>query len=352
MAYNQYNNSMPRNNGTQYPPRQNNGYPARNSGNAAGAARNTSHDSQTDGVLMSNEKMGKFLRTRYWNRFLTMEIGTVQPGVVLDFTAIRNAQTFNAVCSFSTMFALRMVCEEVIESLKQTNTFESTAVNGNQKGDTIIEISNGSNINQPMGIYLVIYKNVDTAKRTNQFEAYPFASCKVMRGYDHNTGSSKDDIKAIGEFKKFYTIIDEACKAFTMAQAHAVKEASKMERLSTMNALAAIGASMGVDLMKSVTTAATTGGARTSGQSSYNRPSGGNSYGGNNAGGPNPNNYRRTSQGGQWNRGGQYGSNRGSYQNTNSQMNGGGAQAAVANEPVDVTLSAATLQQVNLEDFA
>lgn len=54
-----------------------------------------------------------------------------------------------------------------MESLKQTNTFESVAIEGNQKKDVIIEISNGSNINQPMGLYLVIYKNVDAGKRTN-----------------------------------------------------------------------------------------------------------------------------------------------------------------------------------------
>lgn len=53
-----------------------------------------------------------------------------------------------------------------------------------------------------------------------------------------------------------------------MAQAHAVKEATKMDRMAGINALTAISASMGIDQMKSVT-AATTGGARTTGQSSY-----------------------------------------------------------------------------------
>lgn len=345
MAYaNQYN-SNPRNNGTNY---------VRNNNNRQNASQKTSHDSQTDGVLLVNEKMGKFLRTRYWNRFMTIDIGTFQPGTPVDYNTIRNAQVFSAVCSFSTMFSLRMIMEEVLESLKQTNTFESTAVDGNQKKDTIIEISNGSNINQPMGLYLVIYKNVDSGRRTNIFEVYPFTSCKIMRGYDHNTGSCKEDVKAIGEFKKFKMIVDEACKAFTMAQAHSVKEASKMERLSGINALAAIGASMGVDLMKSVTVA-TSGGSRTTGQSSYNR-SNNNGYGNNNNNGlgPNPNNYRRTSQSGQWNRGGQYGGNRQngapneatSYQQTQNAMN------QINDEPVDINLSSATLQQVSLEDFA
>lgn len=336
MAYGNQYNSNPRNNGTNYV-RNNNGGARQNN------AQKSSHDSQTDGVLLVNEKMGKFLRTRYWNRFMTIDIGTFAPGTPVDYNTIRNAQVFSAVCSFSTLFSLRMIMDEVLESLKQTNTFESTTIAGNQKGDTLVEISNGTNINQPMGLYLVVYKNVDSGRRTNTFEVYPFSPCKIMRGYDHNTGAAKEDIKAVGEFKKFKMIVDEACKAFTMAQAHSVKEASKMDKLASINALAAIGASMGVDLMKSVTTA-TSGGTRTTGQSSYNRS---NNY--NNGTGPNPNGFRRTSQGGQWNRGGQYGNNRpqsGSYQQTQNNMN------QVSDEPVDINLSSATLQQVSLEDFA
>ena len=336
MAYGNQYNSNPRNNGTNYV-RNNNGGARQNN------TQKSSHDSQTDGVLLVNEKMGKFLRTRYWNRFMTIDIGTFAPGTPVDYNTIRNAQVFSAVCSFSTLFSLRMIMDEVLESLKQTNTFESTTIAGNQKGDTLVEISNGTNINQPMGLYLVVYKNVDSGRRTNTFEVYPFSPCKIMRGYDHNTGVAKEDIKAVGEFKKFKMVVDEACKAFTMAQAHSVKEASKMDKLASINALAAIGASMGVDLMKSVTTA-TSGGARTTGQSSYNRS---NNY--NNGTGPNPNNFRRTSQGGQWNRGGQYGNNRpqsSSYQQTQNNMN------QVSDEPVDINLSSATLQQVSLEDFA
>lgn len=337
MAYGNQYNSNPRNNGTNYV-RNNNGGARQNN------AQKSSHDSQTDGVLLINEKMGKFLRTRYWNRFMTIDIGTFAPGTPVDYNTIRNAQVFSAVCSFSTLFSLRMIMDEVLESLKQTNTFESTTIAGNQKGDTLVEISNGTNINQPMGLYLVVYKNVDSGRRTNTFEVYPFSPCKIMRGYDHNTGAAKEDIKAVGEFKKFKMIVDEACKAFTMAQAHSVKEASKMDKLASINALAAIGASMGVDLMKSVTTA-TSGGTRTTGQSSYNRSN--NNY--NNGTGPNPNSFRRTSQGGQWNRGGQYGNNRpqsNSYQQTQNNMN------QVSDEPVDINLSSATLQQVSLEDFA
>lgn len=345
--YSQYN-SGPKSAGN-YPSRGNYNRPTGGGNTAAqGFNRNANTDSQTEGVMMSNEKMGKFLRTRYWNRFLTIEIGTYQPGTPLDYNTVRNAQVFSAVCSFSTMFALRNIMEEVMESLKQTNTFESVAIEGNQKKDVIIEISNGSNINQPMGLYLVIYKNVDAGKRTNTFEVYPFTALKVMRGYDHNTGASKDDIKAVGEFKKFYTIVNEGCKAFTMAQAHAVKEATKMDRMAGINALTAISASMGIDQMKSVT-AATTGGARTTGQSSYSR---GGYSGGNNGTGPNPNNYHRTSQGGQWNRNGQYGNaggNRNSYQQTQNNMNS--ASSSSPSDNVDVTLSAATLQQVTLDDF-
>ena len=327
-------NSNPRNNGTSYQ-RFNNG------GGSAKSAAPKSNDTQTDGVMLVNDKMGKFLRTRFWNRFMGIDIGTYQPGAPFDFNTVRNAQVFGHVFSFSTLFELADICEEVLESLKQTNQFESTATEANQKKDVIVEISNGSNINMPAGIYLVIYKSVDTGKRTNMLDFYAFSSTKYLRGYDHNTGAAKEDIKKIGEFKKFTMMLKEAAKAFTMASAHAAKDATKLDKLGMLNTMTALAASMGVDVQQSVTAAT----SRTSGQTSYrrdNNQSGGNSQ--------QPAQFQRRSQPGQWNRGGQYGGQN-NYQRPQQNPNGAGMNQ-ITDEPVDINLDAATLQQVDLASFA
>ena len=303
----------------------------------------TYNQNQTDGVMMVNEKMGKFLRTRFWNRCMGIDIGTYAPGTPLDFNAVKNAQVFGHMFSFSTIFELREICDEVIESIKQTNTFESTATEAGQKKDAIVEISNGKNINLPNGIYLVIYKGVDPGKRTNQFEAYPFASSSVMRNYDHNTGNFVLDTKSINELKKFRMILDQAAKAFTMAQAHSIRDADKNDRLSSLNMLAALSTAMGVDINASIAA------ARMNGRATHQRADAPRGTTGA------PNQFHRQSQGGQWNRGGAYTS--GQYGNRNQNppksnyQNQQAAMASLTDEPVDINLDAATLQQVDMSKF-
>jgi hypothetical protein len=198
----------------------------------------------------------------------------------------------------------------------------------NTKKDVIVEISNGSNINMPNGIYLVIYKDVDTGRRTNSFDIYPFGGTKVLRNYDHNSGSAKEDIRQVGDFKKFTMALREGAKAFTMAQAHAIKDGSKNDKLAGINMLTAIAAKLGVDVQQSVTAAT----SRTSGQSTYQRDQG-------------PKQYQRTSQPGQWNRNGT------PYNRPAPSYNAQQAMAAITDEPVDINLDAATLQQVSLDNF-
>ncbi len=305
--------------------------------------------SQTDGVMFSNESMGKFMRTRFWNRCMGIDIGTFAPGMPLDFNVVRNAQVFGHVFTFSALFELKDVVDEVLESLRQTNMFESTAIEAGSKKDVVIEISNGNNINQPQGIYLVIYKNVDTGKRTNTFEMYPFGKTKTMRNYDHNTGSFTPDVSSVKELKKFRMVLNEAAKSFTMAQAHAIRDAEKMDRLSVMAMLTAMSAGLGVDVNAAVSA------ARVNGQAMHDRASQGSRPGGD------PSQFQRRSTGGQWNRGGAYGQPRGQFNAQPGNPGGNGktnyqntqaAMAALTDEPVDINLDAATLQQVGMDKFS
>lgn len=306
-----------------------------------GSRSKTEANCSTSGVILPNDKVGKFLRTSFWNGTLGLEIGTYAPGTTLNHETVRNAQVFGHVFSFSTIFELKEICDDVMDALHHTNTFESTATEAGQKKDIILEISNGSNINMTPGIYLVIYKNVDSGKRSNSYEIYPFGATRVLRGYDHSSGTAKEDIKANGNFKKFIKILDEAANAFTMAQAHAVANVRKSEKMATFTALSAIAAGMGVDVTKSVNDS-----TRVSSQPNYSRKSDTQQK---------PEQYRRQYQpNGQWN-----GNNNRSYPGNNSQNRYGQnnyqqtreTMAAISDEPVDINLDAATLQNVNINDF-
>jgi len=297
----------------------------------ANGSRRQDNDITTNGVILHNERVGRFLRTRFWNNTLGLDIGVYPPGSPPNYETVRNAQVFGHVFSFSTIFELKDVCEEVLLSLRETNTFESTAVVAGIRQDSIVEISNGSNINMTPGIYLVIYKNVDSGKRSNTYEIYPFSATKVLRGYDHSSGRANEDIKANGNFKKFVKILDEAANAFTMAQAHIAAEVKKSDKLATFTALSAISAALGVDTQKTITSVLKSGYSRQQQQSGQ---------------------YQRKSQPGQWSPNGYKNGDNSAPQQQSNYSQQQAAMAAIVDEPVDINLDAATLQNVDFSQFA
>ena len=285
------------------------------SGNAA--PRKRADDNTTNGVLLKNESAGKFLRMGYWNGTMKTDIGTIQPGMEINASSIQGAQTFGHVFSFAAMADLYEICVEIEESMKKGEPIVPMAVVAGQKKDTILEISDGSNIGMPTGLYFVLYKGVDAGSRTNTFDIYPFDSTVVLKNYNHSTGESILEPKKLGDFKKFKTVLKESMKAFTNAQAHVVKEVNKKN--NPLAALAAIGNALGVDINKSVMEATS---GRSNSKPNYNR----NNYN-------NGNGFQRSTQSGQWD---------------NKQFT---AQQAITNEAVDINMDSATLQQVDMSQF-
>lgn len=286
--------------------------------------------SATTGFRLTNERAGRFLNFDFWGRYGTISIGATAPGNAITWETVKNAQTTKQNLAYSDLNELWDICSEVLETVKNTGTFTPTGMRvTNTKGnDSIIEISNGSNLNLSPGIYLVIYKNVDSGNRTNTLEYYPFGETHVIRGYDHTSGMGKDDIIKVGEFKKFYRAVQEATKAFTMAQAHAAQTAGHSDKLSMFKALAAITASMGIDMSKELDAIA-------KGSSSRPQSSGGQS--------------RAPQYGAPRSNGG---GNRGTFESNaynNRQM---APMTASIDDPVDITLSMDNLTNVDMSQFS
>lgn len=290
-----------------------------------------------NGHVLYNDKQGKFLEFDYWGKYVSLAVGSAIPGAPLNWETRKNSQRIKQVISFDYLNDLWDICEEVIDSIKATGTFTSAGVRVGAKGDAIVEINNGSSINMAPGIYLVIYKDIDSSNRSNSYDAYPFDDSKIVREYDHNTGTAKNDIGKVGQFKKFYRLVKEAAKAFTMAQAHAIQTLDHSDKLSCFKALAAIGSALGVDMIKELDTInKSVSSGKSSG--SYNR--------------------KPYNNGGQ-NRGGYNGPRSGGWQNNrgynkSSQPNGyQRQQQAIAsmNDPIDINLSMDSLTNVDLNQF-
>lgn len=219
-----------------------------NSNGFSNSRKTSDDDVNTNGIMLRNYDQRKFLTCSFWNKAVTIEIGTIPEGAESDFTVMRRVQTIKQVMSFSTLTTLESICEDVLSSIKKTGQFAPVGAPCGAKFNNMIEISDGSNLGLNKGIYLVIYKDWDANRMTNRMDVYPFSVRTVIRGYDHNTGRCTEDIDKVRDFKDFYLWVREACKAFTYAQAHTVMEVSKKERKSSSKMLFAISASLGIDV--------------------------------------------------------------------------------------------------------
>lgn len=316
---------------------------AYNNYSKSGAAPSAKFDDNisTNGVAFINNNTSRMLNVNYWGRNMSLEIATVPMGTPMTWEARKSASTLKQVISYHSLSDFVEICEDIIASVKSSGRFISSAIRCGSKGDCMIEISNGENINMPTGIYLVIYKGIDQSNRTNIMEFYQFDGTKVIHEYNHATGSMKEDISKIGEFKKFVKTLKSAEGAFTMAHAHTVAEVKKGDKLAAFKALAAISSSMGVDLTKDLLE------KKSSGSSSYtrNQQSGGG--------------YQRKYSGGYQKGGSGYNAPRGGYGNrqnsaTFENQNNPTYQAAMAainNDPIDLNLDMSQLQEVDLDHF-
>lgn len=300
--------------------------------NSAPRTQNRDPQEQNSGPTLYNDRAGKFLNFNYWGRYANIEIGAVPPGSGMGWDARKNAQKVTQILSFENLNEIWDICEEVMESIKNTGTFTSAGVRAGSKQDAIVEINNGSTINMAPGIYLVIYKNLDSGNRTNNLEVYPFGDAKIIRGYDHTSGMAKEDSIRIGQFKKFYRMVKEAAKAFTMAQAHSIQTIKHGDKLSTFKALAAITSALGIDMSAELNRTLSSGSR--SGNNGGNNGGGG--YSRNNSWGGNA--PRNAGSGSAFERGG-------------DSAEYGKAVMAALDDPVDINLSMDSLTNVDMSQF-
>ncbi len=83
-------------------------------------------------------------------------------------------------------------------------------------------------------------------------DIYAFNSLPHISAYDATSGAIKEESEhsvkgCMREFKSFISCVNESEKAFTNAQAHAIKRSSKNDSMSTLRMLSAICSQMRID---------------------------------------------------------------------------------------------------------
>lgn len=260
---------------------------------AATTAKKKSEDSNTKGVRLTNYDQMKYLDINYWKKACSIDVGVIPqgaaPGTGASWSWNDAKPTIHLALTFATLTTLETICDEVWESIKKTGSFTNVGAPCGSNFTNMVEINNGSTLNMPEGIYIVLYKDRDQSGKAQLMEVYPCSTRTIERNYDPSTGNSVKDINKTQDFKDFRRCIHEAVSAFTMAYAHSVQEVQNLDRLSVASELGALCQHFGIDVSKMDSKPAYTGnnsgGARSGGNSGYR--SGGyqrKSYGGNSNG--------------------------------------------------------------------
>lgn len=308
-----------------------------NTSNSRPRTASSERDVNTTSFILKNRQLNKFMMCGYWNRCMSLDIGDVPNGQPMSFDVMRTVKTTKQSISYSTIFELKEVCDEVIRSVEKTGNFEPTGIKCGSNYDCMIEISNGSNIDAPNGIYLVIYKNIDQAtNKTNNVNWFAFGQAKMIKNYDHLTGQCVDAPIKMGEFKKFAMFVNEAAKAFTLAQAHASLDIHKSDKFNIFRSLAAIATANGIDMSKEYTPKSSAQfTARTGSSGEYQKRSWNNNL-----------NYKNKLENGYSN------SNFGGYNDDQNNYQAENISATPMDDNVDITLDVNTLDQVPFENFS
>lgn len=278
----------------------------------------------TDGQSLFNDATGKILDFSYWGNYVNLAIITAPPGTPLDWSTKRSAQNrTTCALSFSSLSQFWDICDEVMDSLKNSGSFAQAGLRVGSKQDVIIELNDGTKLGQPSGIYLAIYKGIDQSGRASSVDYYPFPATRVIRGYDHTTGRMKDDVTKVGQFKEFWRLVKSATKAFSLAEAHVHRSVGRNDRLRGQAALNAMAAKLGVDINAEYAKLNSAGGR------------GGNNYGnGGNRGGNRP-----------------FGASR-NYGGSSYQLPPDVTPMADLNAPIDLNIPLDNLNTVNMKAFS
>lgn len=126
--------------------------------------------------------------------------------------------------------------KEAKAAFQKGEAFNSMVTCGVQTNNGI-QITDGSNIGRPYGMYIVIYKDIQANKKTDKFWIYTVKGAFVVKNYDTKTGQGEMINKPFRELKDIIINFDEFIKASNRAAAHAVRDADKYSKSSLMQAV-------------------------------------------------------------------------------------------------------------------
>lgn len=208
------------------------------------------YDINTFGPSFYNEKAGLRLSTSHWKSNLSLSIEKITKEASGNLVPVKGSGDKISI-SGGTISALEAILEDALESIKATGTFESDGVECGVKSNNLVAISNGSEIDQAPGMYLVIYKDLDDNRIAGNVTIFPFNQRITVRGYNPKTGAGKAYARPTQELKEFKRILSESAKAATKAIAHQVRDAQKSDFNNIFKSMNLLLQSAGISMFDS-----------------------------------------------------------------------------------------------------
>lgn len=184
----------------------------------------------TYGGNYSNGDAKEKLQIDYTNKLMTVKIMPMGS----DFRGDeKNGDKITFSAATASMFLDELI--DAKESFKKGESFCNMITCGIQTNNAI-EISDGTNIGRPYGMYVVIYVDIQQNKKTDRAFVYTIKSGTVIKGYNHKTGEGTAHHKPFREINDIIYNFEEFVKTSNRAAAHALKDADKYRTSQLANA--------------------------------------------------------------------------------------------------------------------
>jgi len=213
-------------------------------------SNNNKPSTNSYGHSWTNKGKLKKLKTMVWDNLYQIQICDMEESQGFP-REIRDSGVKLSL-SAASVSSLLSVVDDILSDIKESNksgefNFESDSVFFGTTTQNAIQITDGSDIGQDKGLYVVLYKNVDANKNPEKmeiFEIEPKSSIKGFRPGDKSSG--KLNKRYTQGLKELRNTLREFEKHSAKMSSHFNKLANRNEVTKGLHLLASLAAANGI----------------------------------------------------------------------------------------------------------
>lgn len=204
--------------------------------------------SLTYGTSFKNEDTQEYMQLKLEDNLVILTIGELKKTGKGDYVRL-DESALEAKFGAMNLHLLLDVYEECYADYENDKKFEAEAVVSGMLGNQLVQISDGSNINRPYGLYVTIYKdaNIDEDFKNCKHRTYKLTTKKTIVGFNMGNGHKTKERKI--EAKIFRKQLASYAETALGGIQHAVKEATKYDTDRIYRGIISLCAAQGISFV-------------------------------------------------------------------------------------------------------